>query len=124
MKFQMCLADNDIWFRPDIKKDGTKYYTYISIYVDDVLICSEDTHRYMEMLGSKFFLKPESIKEPNVYLGADFKRKQMNDGEFWITEDNSYLKEALRISSGLLEKHKMKVNGSARQPFSNIAYRP
>ena len=33
-------------------------------------------------------------------------------------------KEALRISDGLLNKYGMKVNGSAKQPFSNIAYRP
>ena len=125
MKFQMCLADNDIWFRPDIKKDGTKYYTYISIYVDDILICSEDTHSYMAKLGAKFSLKPESLKEPSIYLGADFKRRRLNDdSEIWITSSNSYLKEALRVSSGLLEKHKMKINGSARQPFSNISYRP
>ena len=125
MGFQMCLADNDIWYHADTKNDGTKYYSYICIYVDDILICSQNTHEYMTKIGSKFLLKPESIKEPNVYLGADFKKKTLDDGsDLWITGANSYLKEALRISDGLLNKHGMKVNGGANQPFSNISYRP
>ena len=69
----MCLTDNDIWYHTDTKNDGTKYYSYIYIYVDDILICSQNTHEYLTKIDSKFHLKPESIKEPNTYLGADFK---------------------------------------------------
>ena len=76
-KFQMCLADNDIWYRADVKKDGAKYYTYICIYVDDILICSQDTNNYMAEIGSNFFLKPESIKESDVSLEQILNKKPL-----------------------------------------------
>ena len=125
MKFEMCMADNDIWYKAETKTDGSKYYSYICIYVDDILICAENPKGYMAMIGSKFYLKPESIKDPDVYLGANFKRKTMEDGSIlWVTSASSYLKEALRVSNDLLVKYGMKVHGSAKHPFSNITYRP
>ena len=125
MGFTMCLADNDIWLKSSVKQDGTKYYTYICIYVDDILICSENPKLHMDKLRTAFFLKPESIKEPDVYLGADFRKKQTHDGkDIWITGSNSYLKEALRITNDILRKAGLKVNGSAKCPYSSTAYRP
>ena len=41
MKFDMCHADNDVWYKVDTKSDGIKYYSYICIYVD---IKTEDVH--------------------------------------------------------------------------------
>jgi len=38
----MCKADNDVWYRPAIKPDGTKYYEYILVYTDDILCLSMD----------------------------------------------------------------------------------
>ena len=125
MKFNMCLADNDTWFKADIKKDGTKYYTYICIYVDDILICSENPKKYMDQLGTAFLLKPGSVDEPKVYLGADFRKKKLHNGsDIWITGANSYLKEAIKVFSGVMKKSGMKVYGSAKTPFSNQTYRP
>ena len=124
MKFNMCLADNDIWFKADTKEDGSEYYTYICIYVDDILICSENPKKYMNDLGAAFMLKSNSVGEPNVYLGADFRKKQTADGStIWITGANSYLKEALRIYNGISIKTGVKIQGSARTPFSNQTYR-
>jgi len=36
----MCKADNDVWYRPAIKPDGTKYYEHILVYTDDILCLS------------------------------------------------------------------------------------
>ena len=58
MGFQLCLADNNIWFHADTNNDGTKYYSCICIYVDDILICSQNTHEYMTQISLKFLLKP------------------------------------------------------------------
>ena len=33
-------ADPDVWMRPEIKLNGTEYYKYALIYVDDVLVIS------------------------------------------------------------------------------------
>ena len=125
MKFNMCLADNDTWFKADIKKDGTEYYTYICIYVDDILICSEHPKKYMDQLGTAFMLKPGSVDEPKVYLGADFRKKRLQNGDdIWITGANSYLKEAIRVFQNVMKKSGMKVSGNAKTPFSNQNYRP
>lgn len=125
MGFHMCFADNDIWYKASTKSNGDKYYTYICIYVDDILICSEKPKTHMDLLGTAFFLKPESIKEPDVYLGADVRKKSTADAKtIWITGSNSYLKEALRITNDILKKSGMRVSGSAKCPYSNQAYRP
>ena len=48
MGFQYSYADNDVWMKSDVKPDGTKYYTYILIYVDDILIVSDNPSHYMK----------------------------------------------------------------------------
>lgn len=32
-----CLADPDVWMRPALKDNGTPYYEYLIVYIDDVL---------------------------------------------------------------------------------------
>ena len=125
MNFEMCLADNDIWYKESTKENGEKYYSYICIYVDDILICSGKPKRYMDKLGEIFHLKPESVKVPDVYLGADVRKKETVDGRnIWIIGANKYLKEALRIANDLLKKCGLRVSGSAKCPYSNSTFRP
>ena len=35
--FKSCKADADVWIRPAVKEDGTKYYEYVLCYVDNIL---------------------------------------------------------------------------------------
>ena len=35
--FKSSLADPDVWFKPSAKATGEKYYTYLLVYVDDLL---------------------------------------------------------------------------------------
>ncbi len=42
MGFQSCLADPDIWFRAACKLNGKKYYEYLLVYFDDILVLSHD----------------------------------------------------------------------------------
>jgi hypothetical protein len=39
--FKACKADADVWMRPAIKADGSKYYEYVLCYIDDILVVSE-----------------------------------------------------------------------------------
>ena len=50
--FQYSYADNDFWMKKDACPDGTSYYTYILVYVDNVLIISHNPSFYMEQLKS------------------------------------------------------------------------
>ena len=36
--FQSYLSDPDVWFKAEKYKSGNEYYTYILVYVDDLII--------------------------------------------------------------------------------------
>jgi hypothetical protein len=59
--FKGCLADPDVWLRPACKPDGTKYYEYVLIYVDDILVVSHDPEKVMDMLSENYTLKKGSV---------------------------------------------------------------
>jgi hypothetical protein len=49
-------ADPDVWIRPATKPDGTEYYEYVIVYVDDIGHASHDTDITMHgsMLSRQF----------------------------------------------------------------------
>jgi hypothetical protein len=50
LKFESCKADPDIWYCPATKNDGTTYYEYVLIYIDNILMVSECPQNVMETL--------------------------------------------------------------------------
>ena len=44
--FKPSAADPDVWMRPATKADGTMYYEYVLVYVDDILALSESLTNY------------------------------------------------------------------------------
>ena len=40
--FKSCPADLDVWMRPAEKADGSKYYKFVLLYVDNTLVMSEN----------------------------------------------------------------------------------
>ena len=48
--FVFSYADNDVWYKANVKPNGERYYSYILIYVDDILIVSHDPSRYITQL--------------------------------------------------------------------------
>ena len=49
MGFSSSLADPDLWYKAVTKSDGSEYYSYILVYVEDVLIIDEDQKQFMKM---------------------------------------------------------------------------
>jgi hypothetical protein len=74
MGFVSSKADPDVWMRASVKPDGTKYYEYVLCYVDDVLASSMNPGHIMDTLSDTFVLKAGTVKEPDLYLGADVKK--------------------------------------------------
>jgi hypothetical protein len=70
MGFTPCRADNDVWMRPAVKPNGEKYYEYIFVYTDDIMVISHEPKPILEKLNVYFLLKPDSIGQPNLYWGA------------------------------------------------------
>ena len=52
------------------KEDGSKYYAYLVVYVDDVLCCDVDPSITMEKIQSTFCLK-NGYTDPDLYFGTD-----------------------------------------------------
>ena len=52
----------DVWMRKATKSDGTRYYEYVLLYVDDLLVVSENAEGVMRSeIGKYFELKESSI---------------------------------------------------------------
>lgn len=103
--FTMCRADNDVWMRPATKPDGTPYYEYVLIYVDDCLAVSMSPNDILMKLDQHFLLKPDSIGKPTQYLGASVKEWKFRDGETcWAMGSEQYVKEAIRNVKNWLEQ--------------------
>ena len=81
LKITPCLADPDIWMRPAIKADGSEYYEYVLLYVDDALCISENAEGVLRNeIGKYFKLKEGSIGPPELYLGGHMRLVTLDNG--------------------------------------------
>ena len=48
--------------------DGSEYYTYILLYVNDILCIHHDAESVLTKVDKYFKLKLDSIGEPDMYL--------------------------------------------------------
>jgi hypothetical protein len=94
--YKPCLADPDLWLKPQSREDGTGYYAYILCYVDDVLVVHDDVQPVLDRIDKFMKLKPGS-SEPDMYLGAKLKKVTLaNDVVAWSISPSKYVQEAVR----------------------------
>jgi hypothetical protein len=101
LQFVPCRADPDVWMRKATKAGGFQYWEYILVYVDDVLVVSEHPGRIMEAIGTAFTIKPGSMKEPDLYLGADISKHFIHDSDEptkvrWAMSCDNYVATAVK----------------------------
>ncbi len=79
-------------------KNGLKKYnSYILIYVDDILCIDDDPDSILTQINKYFPLKPDSVCEPDVYLGAKLKLMQLENGVWaWGLSPSKYIHEAIQ----------------------------
>ena len=96
LNFTSTQADPDVWIR------GAKtYYEMVLVYVDDILVFSKQPKAIMDDLDKFYELKPGSVKEPEIYLGANFEKMQLPDGHVeWGMSSKSYVKNAVKVIKG------------------------
>jgi hypothetical protein len=128
MGFIPTVADPDVYRRPNAKEDGFKYYEYILVYVDDVLIVSHSPNTHLERIQANYELNPSSIGPPTRYLGADV-RKVTRPGdpsgkEYWSFSAVTYIKNAVRNVKLMLQAEGRNLKTTAKTPFPSSAYRP
>ena len=100
--YKSCRADPDLWIKPQTDKHGNQYYAYMLLYIDDALSCHHDAEAELKKLDKYFMMKPDSIGDPDIYLGAKVRPVTMSNGvRAWAKSPSKYVQEA--VSN--VEKH-------------------
>ena len=64
----------------------------ILVYVDDMLVFAKESKVIMNALGQLYELKPESVKESDLYLGANMEKFQLPSGKIlWAMTSRTYV---------------------------------
>jgi hypothetical protein len=129
MGFEPTVADPpDVYQKTNAKENGFKYYEYILVYVDNVLIISHSPTTLLERIQANYELNPSSIGPPTRYLGADVRQVtrpgDATGQEYWSFSANSYVKNAVRNVKILLQAEGRGLNSTAKTPFPSTTYRP
>ena len=130
--YKPTYADNDVYMKERTRKDGTKYYSYLVVYVDDVLCIDEKPKVIIDHIASVYRVKDGSVEAPSRYLGMNVKKwvySAMN-GELmtaYALGASTYIKEAVRIVKKNCSDCKLTYKSKSRFdscPFTNNDYRP
>ena len=124
--FVSCPADPDVWMRPNKKSDGSKYWEYVLLYVDDTLCVSHQAeHTIRNDLGKYFELKKQSVGPPKIYLGGHCRKVTLDTGvEAWGFGSSQYVRSAVKnVESYLATQTKYSMSKKAETPLTS-SYRP
>ena len=83
LEWESCKADHDAWFKPEVRKDGGhRYYAYCLLNVDDIFVTHHDAGvKALREIDQHFFkTKPNSIGDPECYLGAKLRPMKIPNG--------------------------------------------
>ena len=67
--------------RAKTKPDGFKYWSYVLVYTDDLLVVDHEPKVIMDYMASRYTLKPGSVKEPDSYLGTQVSKFYIDGAE-------------------------------------------
>ena len=124
--FKLTLVDPDVWMRPTTKEDGTEYYEYIFVYVDETLAISEKPSIIIKGIGDVYRLKKGSVLRPTSYLGATIKENKLPDRPnkiVWSMSADKYVKEAITTLEIDLLSQDFKLTSNIHTPLAT-SYRP
>ena len=130
--FDPCYgADDNVYIKAEKNPEGDEYYSYIIVYVDDVLCISKTPTFYLNKIKGQYRLKQDP-ETPTMYLGADISRFEIQDesGESyttWAMSADSHIKKALEVVETRLQLDHLQFRHSkktATQPFTSPLYRP
>ena len=82
MLFLDTVVDHNVYQRLEVKPNGNKYYEYVCVYVDDLLVASHRALEIMDSFGTIYRLKKEAA-EPSIYLRASIYKKSKIDGSYY-----------------------------------------
>ncbi len=106
MGYTSCKADPDLWLKAMTRpEDNVHIYTYILCYVDDILCIHHGPMSDMnEINGYLPPLKPSSVGDPDIYLGAKLKQTQLPNGVMtWGLSPSKYVVQAVKNIANYLK---------------------
>ena len=119
-------ADADVWIRPAVRPDGFEYYEMLFVYVDDIISISHKPTECIKEITQFYKAKDGSIKEPDIYLGANILKVQTPEGhEIWASSPRDYVKNSIQIVEQLLKDdgHGYVLKNNTKNPLPQ-GYRP
>ena len=126
MGYTPCVADPDVWMKPQVNKEGYSYWSYMLVYVDDCLAVHHDPGPVMEDLKSRYKLKNDTYGEPARYLGANVEKYQLkhNGGKsYWSMHAYDYVVGSCKMVRGWSERDGRKFKNN-REDAMKGNYRP
>jgi hypothetical protein len=75
MGYMTCKTDPDLGFKAETRPDNNlRFYAYILCYVDDILCVHHDPMTDFGRINGYMPLKPSSVGDPDIYLGAKLRQ--------------------------------------------------
>ena len=110
------------------KGDGSPYYNYVLLYVDDALVVSDNAESILRNeIGRYFELKDVSIGPPKMYLGAGIRKVKLDNGvDTWAASSSQYIQATVRNVEEYIEKSydkRWKIPNKVETPMWST-YRP
>ena len=129
--YSPCIgADDNVYLRPEKDEMGEEYYSYLVVYVDDVLSIHKEPNKVLNIINRDYRLK-EPPECPSMYLGADISKYEINNDSTiincWAMSADSHVKKALEVIQGRMKEDDVYFKGSKKapeHPFSSQSYRP
>lgn len=118
MGFKSSMADPDVWMRPAIKPDGSEYYEYLLMYVDDILCASDEPIKVMRQIQERFKFKNDKIEDPDGYLGAKIAKRQLDGKDIWTMTSSEYVAAAIKTVEESIKDTKWTIPKKVRGPMA------
>jgi hypothetical protein len=117
MGYVPTKADPDVWLRPAVKADGFQYYELVLCYVDDVLAISMDPETTLNALKTTFTLKDNKIEPPEMYLGAQLGKLDVDGVSCWTMSAEKYVTAAVKNVEEALSKRGLRLPSKCYTPL-------
>jgi hypothetical protein len=98
MGYTSCKADSNLLLKAGTRpEDNVHYYAYILCYVADILCIHHDPMSVTNEINGYLPLKPNSVGDPDIYLGAKLKQTQLPNGVMaWGLSPSNYVVQAVK----------------------------
>jgi hypothetical protein len=119
--FISSCAEPNVWLRLSKQSTGEEYYEYILLYVDNLLVISENAESVLwKEIGQHLVLWDESIGPPPQYLGGKLPEVTIRNGtKVWAFGSCQYVQSAVRNVEDHLTKAREKLPYKAPTPLSS-----